>query len=267
MKVYTVNYPLPDIKIAFLSDLHNENLLSIVDTIKEENVDYICIAGDVLERADHGKDPRDGKRSTGALIAHILHLILRFFFRKNLNKDDTNTFQLLTSLSQISTLIISRGNHEWYYKESDLKFFKEHHITLLDNTYQKINGIVFGGLSSDYDLKMIDAFEKEDGYKILLCHHPEYYPLIKDKKIDLILSGHAHGGQIQIKNKGLYAPGQGLFPKYTFGIYGNMLVSNGLSNTFKIPRINNEESFFIIENKGAQYDKVNQTESRFIING
>ena len=64
--------------------------------------------------------------------------------------------------------------------------------------------------------------------------------LKKYKDIDLILAGHAHGGQIRLFGHGLYAYGQGLFPKYTKGIYdGKLIVSAGLANTSRFPRINN----------------------------
>ena len=79
-----------------------------------------------------------------------------------------------------------------------------------------------------------------DGYHILLSHHPEYYPLVSDK-VQLMLSGHAHGGQIRFFKRGLYAPGQGWLPKWTKGVYDNRLVvSAGLSNTASpIPRLFN----------------------------
>ena len=82
-----------------------------------------------------------------------------------------------------------------------------------------------------------------------MCHHPEYWcmqpPMLKDHPIDLVLSGHAHGGQIRLFGQGLFAPGQGLLPRYTGGLYegphGNMIVSRGLANTAPppIPRLFN----------------------------
>ena len=71
----------------------------------------------------------------------------------------------------------------------------------------------------------LTEFEKQDGFKILLDHHPENYERItKNRDIALILSCHAHGGQIRILNHGVYAPHQGLFPKYTSAVYDNRLV-------------------------------------------
>ena len=105
---------------------------------------------------------------------------------------------------------------------------------------------------TDYELNTpehdwLDQFEKADGYRILISHHPEYWDgygaTLNKRNIDLVLSGHAHGGQIRLFNKGLYAPGQGWLPKYTKGIYegeyGKMIVSAGMSNTSRIPRFFN----------------------------
>ena len=94
----------------------------------------------------------------------------------------------------------------------------------------------------------IDKFCKESGYKILLCHHPEYYPrYLQKKRINLIFSGHAHGGQIRIKGQGLYAPGQGFLPKLTSGVVDNRLViSKGLANNTIIPRLWNPEEVVYI---------------------
>ena len=102
------------------------------------------------------------------------------------------------------------------------------------------------------DLAWLKDFEQQDGFKILLCHHPEYRDrYLKDMKIDLILSGHAHGGQIRFAGQGLFAPGQGLFPKYTSGMYGNLVVSRGLANTAGfIPRLGNPtEIVYLIPEK------------------
>lgn len=98
------------------------------------------------------------------------------------------------------------------------------------------------------DLDFLREYENKSGFKLLLCHHPEYYPkYIKDTNIDLIVSGHAHGGQIRIGNIGLFAPDQGIFPKYTSGLYDNrLLVSRGVSGTEITPRINNRPEVMIL---------------------
>ena len=69
---------------------------------------------------------------------------------------------------------------------------------------------------------------------------------IESRDIDLIFSGHCHGGQWRVysilhrEERGVFAPGQGLFPPLTSGLHdGRLLISRGLSNTTFIPRINN----------------------------
>lgn len=105
----------------------------------------------------------------------------------------------------------------------------------------------------------LDGFTHEDGYRILLCHHPEYWsmrdPMIIDRKIDLVLSGHAHGGQWRIFGRGIYSPGQGLFPRFTSGIhrgpFGNMVVSRGLHNPYaSVPRFGNPCEIVYIHLRG-----------------
>ena len=94
----------------------------------------------------------------------------------------------------------------------------------------------------------LSEFERQKGYKILLCHHPEYWslrePYLLSRRIDLVLSGHAHGGQFRFLGQGVYAPGQGWFPKFTSGVHGGpngkLVISCGLSNPARtVPRIFN----------------------------
>lgn len=85
-------------------------------------------------------------------------------------------------------------------------------------------------------------FANADGkFRILLCHKPEWAITLPDDATDLIISGHAHGGQIRVANQGIYAPGQGLFPIYTRGWYmgQKLLVSAGAGNPVHMPRWGN----------------------------
>jgi len=93
-------------------------------------------------------------------------------------------------------------------------------------------------------------------YTILLSHRPEYYETYTDYDFDLALCGHAHGGQWRIPGilNGLYAPHQGIFPKYAGGRYDRedmtMIVSRGLAReTTWVPRIFNRPELVIIDLK------------------
>lgn len=91
-----------------------------------------------------------------------------------------------------------------------------------------------------------------EDFAVLLAHRPEYLPLYNRLQADLILSGHAHGGQIQLPGiGGLYAPGQGFFPRYTHGAYtlghSTMVVSRGLGPSVFPQRLLNRPEVGIIE--------------------
>ena len=100
-------------------------------------------------------------------------------------------------------------------------------------------------LSGIPEYAWLHEFENETGYKILLSHHPEYWkltePFLYARNIDLVLAGHAHGGQVRLLGHGIYAPGQGIFPKYTSGIHigkqGMIVISRGIANTSRVPRL------------------------------
>ena len=99
--------------------------------------------------------------------------------------------------------------------------------------FQFVNSILSDG-NLLVTLIFQDGFsvEFEKGFKILLCHRPEYYDrFVKETDIDLVLSGHNHGGQFRLFGKGLISSSSGLFPKYDRGIFENRLViSAGCSN-------------------------------------
>ena len=105
------------------------------------------------------------------------------------------------------------------------------------------------------DEKLKQLVDNSNMFKILLIHRPEYINTYSQNKLDLIFTGHAHGGQIRIPLiGGIIAPGQGIFPKYTKGIYeiGNtkMVVSRGIGNS-KFPfRVNNRPELIFVTIKG-----------------
>lgn len=88
-------------------------------------------------------------------------------------------------------------------------------------------------------------------YSVLLSHRPERVSYYVQSGFDLVIAGHAHGGQVRIPGllNGLYAPNQGLFPKYAGGLYQlgktQMVVSRGLAKSL-IPRIFNPPELVLI---------------------
>jgi predicted MPP superfamily phosphohydrolase len=89
-----------------------------------------------------------------------------------------------------------------------------------------------------------------DGFTLLLSHRPEYFKIYQKAGINLILSGHAHGGQVRLPFiGGIFAPNQGFFPKYDSGLYAEngtyMVVSRGLGNSIMPVRLNNRPEIVI----------------------
>lgn len=109
---------------------------------------------------------------------------------------------------------------------------------------------IFGAVDLQYDshemFVHLHGRFKEEEFVLLLSHRPEHIWSYSECKASLVLTGHAHGGQMRIPftHQGVYAPGQGYFPKYTEGVFQRgdtkMVVSRGLANNvWPIPRVNN----------------------------
>ena len=247
---------------ALLTDFHNTDPAPVLRSLEANKPQVILIAGDLI----YGDDPDK----------HQLNIY------KN-----RNSIALLQGCSGIAPVFMSLGNHEWMLTKEDLDVIRETGTVVLDNSSVSYEGVVIGGLSSAFysayqalrranpgaglfpvpiyslkhrniqpDTAWLPDFEREPGYKILLCHHPEYYPrYLQHRNIDLVLSGHAHGGQWRFYDpfrkewRGVFAPGQGLFPALTSGVHGNLVISRGLSNPTPLPRINNPEEIIYFRQK------------------
>ena len=245
-------------RIAVVSDIHDAPCQKVVGSLKNRRPDYITIPGDILYAVAgdtiYKHDPHSGQ-----------HL-----------RNAPNALELLRGSVDIAPVLFSTGNHELYLDDDDRKLLEDLGVIFLDDSWIRRDELVFGGLSSPYRVlagtgvartregherrwKMVfdnvhtswlDAFEAQAGYKILLCHHPEFYEMFLERRhgIDLILSGHAHGGQIRLFGRGLYAYGQGWLPKYSGGFYdGRLVVSRGLSNTSRLPRLGNPPELLYVD--------------------
>ena len=222
------------LSIALIADLHGVDTGPIVEQLHKIQPDVIAIVGDVIEK-DSDSYPL-------------------YFFRE---------------CSRIADSFCSLGNHERMITDDEIIAINATGVTVLDNSWKKYKEcFCFGGMTSPFvtewretrqtklkhalpNCKWLDEFEKQNAFRILLDHHPEnYIRATRDRDIDLILSGHAHGGQIRLFGHGLYAPHQGFFPKYTCGVYEERLVvSKGLSNPKPIPRIGNPTEIVVINVK------------------
>lgn len=261
-------------RLAVLTDFHDRDPGPVLDILRADIPDAIMIPGDLVL----GYYP-DGEE-------YIIDKC-------------RNVVPLLAGCCEIAPTFVSVGNHECLLCSDDFDRMRETGATILNNEWTELaDGILIGGLTSDYAISYnrfrddyyrrngteenerypyrrkqkfistyptesawLDDFEQADGYKILLCHHPEYWslrePMLKERKIDLVLAGHAHGGQVRLLGRGIIAPGQGWFPKYTSGVYqgkyGSLVISRGLSNPYRFaPRLGNPCEVVYVEIKGTR---------------
>lgn len=242
------------LKLALVTDLHDRRSDWVISLLQKTKPDLICVAGDSFERFDlELKREKRTDRTRGffnKLMYRFLIIMDDFFDRfADRNESSAYTYYFLKKAAEVAPVFFSLGNHEWFLTEKDHTVLQENGIILLDNADTVWHGIHIGGLSSDPDLKWLQHFAEEKGYRILLCHHPEYYEkYLQETDIDLILSGHAHGGQIRVFGHGIFAPGQGVFPRYHHGVYDERLVvSAGCANTASAPRWGNPCEVVILE--------------------
>lgn len=225
-------------RIVQLSDLHShsfgERQHKLAEKVKQEKPDIIVYTGDLI-------DLKKGEASAG--------------------------YVLMEEMVKIAPVYFVTGNHEWNVFEEQEKRLQAIGVQVLRNegTALQRGGetIRLLGIDDPMMTGTEEALEKArqsaqpSPYTILLSHRPELFSLYEKVEMDLIFSGHAHGGQIRLPFVGgLYAPGQGFLPDYTAGAYtrgsSTMIVSRGLGNSLAPQRIFNRPEIVVAELKKAQ---------------
>lgn len=230
-------------KILQISDLHNKefgnNQKNILSKIEKINPDIIVITGDLID-----------VNNTNIGVA----------------------MKLINGIIDIAPIFYVSGNHEaWSGLYSSLQYKLEvAGVTILDNQKTEIskenNSIDLIGLpdpeflrndwleygdNTQYEERLKGIIESSERFKILLSHRPELFDIYSNNEVDLVFSGHAHGGQFRLPFiGGLIAPDQGVFPKLTEGIHTNnntsMIISRGLGNSIIPIRIFNRPELVVV---------------------
>lgn len=230
--------------IVQLSDLHcceygsgNELLLR---KISAEKPDMVVMTGDMISRDSSETD-----------VTHVLDLV--------------------TALSKTVPVFYSLGNHELDYINTQgdafLSQVTDAGAIVLDRQYQQITlndqdirvGGIYGYLLSPKqqngpEQEFMRDFSDTDCPTILLCHMSEGlldYGSIDEWNVDVVFSGHAHGGQVRLPLfGGLYDPETGWFPRYEKGMFqkgeSTVIVSSGLGSSERIPRFNNPPELVVV---------------------
>lgn len=230
-------------RIAHVSDLHNaemgkdnEKLLTI---LRDADPDMIAITGDLID-----------SRSTNVEIAlnfirEAVKIAPCYYVTGN-HEARVNEYDELKSGMESAGVIVLEDAQTEISLDGDT-------ITLIgvnDPSYQ--TDYLFGDSETVMNTKLEELHTENGEFTVLLSHRPELFDTYADHGLDLVLSGHVHGGQFRLPFiGGLVAPNQGLFPEYDAGIYTegntNMLVSRGIGNSILPFRINNRPEVILIE--------------------
>ncbi len=255
-KYSVINEKIPEafsgFRIAVISDLHNQEFskgnIRLLEEINRQKPDIILCAGDILV----GKPKADMKVAV----------------------------KLVSDFAKRYPVYMAMGNHEYrlklypetygdmwqqYFEQTDIKG-----VTWLDNetTYLKKNGqtIAITGLSIDAkyyhrgrlvpmkadEITKLCPFEDRQVFQVLMAHNPVYFPVYAEYGADLVISGHVHGGMVNIPPfGGMISPMIRMFPRYDQGEFhekrSTMLLSAGLGNhTIKL-RLNNPPELMMVE--------------------
>ena len=211
-------------RIVHVSDLHNKSFgkenAVLLNKIENEKPDVIFITGDIVD-----------SRHTDFDVS------LRF----------------AEECVKIAPTYYVSGNHEHRFENAGEMFeaLQSVGVTVLEDEKAEIrrggDKIALYGLSAKvtdgflgsyaFQISALAEKKSEDEFSVLLAHYPQYLHSYAQTGYDIVFSGHAHGGQFRIPftNKGLFAPDQGFFPKYTGGKYTEnntvMVLSRGLGNS------------------------------------
>lgn len=245
LKIYTIKSKkiTRPVRLAHLSDLHStrygKKQAVLTALLAEQRPDAVVMTGDMAD--DH--IPHDGIR------------------------------ELLEQIGSVYPCYYVAGNHEFWSGEIEeiKKMFRSYNVTVLEGESHiaNLNGqdLCIGGVD-DPSLSLDDrqgdltrwrkqlencGDSRDDSiFSLLLSHRPERVTDYQHCGFDLILCGHAHGGQVRIPGlvDGLFAPDQGLFPSYAGGLYqlennAVMIVSRGLMRD-SLPRIFNPPELVVI---------------------
>ena len=230
------------VRICLVTDLHScrygDGQKTLIDALDEEKPDIVLLGGDIFDD----------------------------------NMPDGNTEIFLQAIAGRYPCYYVTGNHECWCGEKafsgKMEKLEKLGITRLSGETAdiEINGerVCICGID-DPDARLIDRStnfpaqlsrlsQEKEGYTVLLSHRPEKFEEYVKGGFDLVLCGHAHGGQwrIPLLLNGLAAPNQGLFPKYAGGRYESgettMIVSRGLAReSTRIPRFYNRPELVIID--------------------
>ncbi len=230
-------------RIAHISDLHNAEFgkdnQKLLQKLSDSNPDIIVITGDLV----------DGNRTdlevAAAFAEESVKIAPSYYVTGNHEAS-------ISEYGELKNRLEAAGVHVLEDEEAFLEREGEKILLFgLSDPNFSMESEWSGGASAIVKEKL-KKWKNQGKYTILLSHRPELFKTYVSAGIDLVFSGHAHGGQFRLPFVGgLIAPDQGLFPKYDAGLYTekgtNMVVSRGLGNSIIPIRFNNRPEIVVVD--------------------
>lgn len=247
------NEKLKGMKIVHLSDLQYKTFgdanKDLIDNVKALEPNIIVFTGDLLDR-------RFREFTVGLeLMSQLIEICPVFYCEGNheLSFSSQSLKEFYGSMRQLGVNVLRNGLAEFDYKGSKVSIIgiSETMLTCAHKNRMKTR--------EDIPLpKLIDKVEnlvsqtRDSELSIILAHEPQFLWEYAREGVDLIFSGHAHGGQIRLPLiGGLFAPGQGILPKLTQGVIRlrntRMIISRGLGNSIFPFRIFNRPEIILLK--------------------
>lgn len=242
LRTYTVVSPklTAEVRLAVVTDFHSsDNADDVVAMVASCAPDAVLMVGDLFDDDTQ-------------------------------NRPTERTLSLMRQLSALYPCYYVSGNHEAWTGEMDALYqqTEEAGVTVLrmSSGVLTVRGqrIALCGIPDPYEMVFSGAPDTEEqlrqalkdvdsaDFTVLLAHRPELLTKYAQFPLDLVVSGHAHGGQVRIPGvlNGLYAPNQGWFPKLAGGAYTQdgttLIVSRGLAVRTRLPRIFNRPEVVLV---------------------
>ena len=230
-------------KIAQVSDFHNaeigeenERLLAMIEAAEP---DIIAITGDMI-------DSRRTNIETALDFAEkAVKLAPCYYVNGNHELRVLEYEELKKGLLELGVVVLENESTKTNIKNQEITVIGISDPSLEANELWSVEAEVVNN-------HLGELIKADDNYKLVLSHRPELLEIYCEAGADLVLTGHAHGGQIRLPFVGgVIAPHQGFFPEYDGGLYikeeTNMIVSRGIGNSLFPLRFNNRPEVVLIE--------------------
>ena len=232
-------------RIAQVSDMHNaefgEGNEKLIELLSQTDPDIIVITGDLID-----------SRHTDIEIAldfarQAIKLAPVYYVSGNHEARVREYEDLKMSLVEAGVIVLEDQKVQITREGKSISI-----LGIDDPSFQE--DYLFGDAASVTSSALSELQNESDGYTVLLAHRPELFETYVDAGVNLVFSGHAHGGQFRLPFVGgLVAPNQGFFPKYDAGLFSEgsttMIVSRGVGNSIIPIRFNNRPEIVVAELK------------------